>query len=65
MKGQDEDEDEDEDEGTRNAEFERRKAGKKLRAGASFLKNGGLILDGDDDSKGGGGFGRVGPVGAG
>jgi hypothetical protein len=38
---------------------------KKFRASASFLKNGGLILDGDDDSKGGGSFGRTGPVGAG
>ena len=38
---------------------------KKLGPTASFLKNGGLILDGGNDPKKSGGFGWVGPVGAG
>ena len=38
---------------------------KKLEVGASFLKNGGLIWDGSNDSKRGGGVGWVGPMGAG
>jgi len=38
---------------------------RKLKKTASFLKNGGLIMDGDVDGKRSGGSGRIRPLGAG